>query len=102
MRPIEIDVVTLDVEMPNMDGVEFLEKLMRLRPIPVLMVSTLTEKGAEVTMRALELGAVDFVTKPKMSVNRGCRRQLTRSRARSAWSRRRESLGARRHLRACA
>lgn len=71
MRPIEIDVVTLDVEMPKMDGLEFLEKLMRLRPTPVLMISALTEHGADVTMRALELGAVDFVTKPKLSVNQG-------------------------------
>lgn len=71
MRPIEVDVVTLDVEMPKMDGLEFLEKLMRLRPTPVLMISSLTERGAEVTMRALELGAVDFVTKPKLGVNQG-------------------------------
>ncbi|MFM9968791.1 MAG: chemotaxis response regulator protein-glutamate methylesterase [Burkholderiales bacterium] len=65
------DVMTLDVEMPRMDGLEFLDKLMRLHPMPVLMVSTLTEKGAEVTMRALELGAVDFVTKPKLDINKG-------------------------------
>ena len=60
------DVLTLDVEMPRMDGLDFLEKLMRLRPMPVVMVSTLTERGSDITMRALELGAVDFVTKPKM------------------------------------
>ncbi len=53
--------ITLDVEMPRMDGIDFLSKLMRLRPMPVVMVSTLTERGAEVTMKALELGAVDFV-----------------------------------------
>ena len=65
------DVVTLDVEMPRMDGLTFLEKLMRARPMPVLMVSSLTEKGCETTLRALELGAVDFVTKPKMDVRAG-------------------------------
>lgn len=65
------DVLTLDVEMPKMDGLEFLEKLMRLRPMPVVMVSTLTERGSEITMRALELGATDFVTKPKMSITDG-------------------------------
>ena len=59
------DVLTLDVEMPRMDGLEFLEKLMRLRPMPVVMVSSLTERGSEITLRALELGAVDFVTKPQ-------------------------------------
>ena len=55
------DVLTLDVEMPRMDGLDFLEKLMRLRPMPVVMVSSLTERGNEITLRALELGAVDFV-----------------------------------------
>ena len=65
------DVLTLDVEMPRMDGLDFLEKLMRLRPMPVLMVSSLTERGGEITMRALELGAVDFVTKPKLGIRDG-------------------------------
>ncbi len=65
------DVLTLDVEMPRMDGLDFLEKLMRLRPMPVVMVSSLTERGSEITMRALELGAVDFVTKPKISIQSG-------------------------------
>src|SRR5450830_452766 len=62
------DVLTLDIEMPKMDGLDFLERLMRLRPMPVVMVSTLTERGSEITMRALELGAVDFVTKPKLAI----------------------------------
>lgn len=65
------DVLTLDVEMPRMDGLDFLERLMRLRPMPVLMVSSLTERGSEITLRALELGAVDFVTKPKVSIQHG-------------------------------
>ena len=65
------DVLTLDVEMPRMDGLEFLEKLMRLRPMPVVMVSSLTERGNEITLRALELGAVDFVTKPKVGIRDG-------------------------------
>lgn len=67
------DVLTLDVEMPKMDGLDFLEKLMRLRPMPVVMVSSLTERGSEITLRALELGAVDFVTKPKLSIQSGMR-----------------------------
>ena len=65
------DVLTLDVEMPRMDGLDFLEKLMRLRPMPVVMVSSLTGKGSEVTLRALELGAVDFVTKPQLGIREG-------------------------------
>jgi two-component system chemotaxis response regulator CheB len=76
IRNTNPDVVTLDVEMPRMDGIDFLGKLMRLRPTPVVMVSTLTERGAEVTLRALELGAVDFVAKPKIGVADGLR-QLT-------------------------
>jgi two-component system, chemotaxis family, protein-glutamate methylesterase/glutaminase len=71
IRNLNPDVITLDVEMPRMDGIDFLSKLMRLRPMPVLMVSTLTERGAEVTMRALELGAIDFVAKPKIGVADG-------------------------------
>ncbi|HEX3139338.1 MAG TPA: chemotaxis response regulator protein-glutamate methylesterase [Rhizobacter sp.] len=73
IRTLNPDVITLDVEMPRMDGIDFLSKLMRLRPMPVVMVSTLTERGAEVTMRALELGAVDFVAKPKIGVADGLR-----------------------------
>jgi len=65
------DVLTLDVEMPRMDGLDFLEKLMRLRPMPVVMVSSLTERGGETTLRALELGAIDFVTKPKLGIRHG-------------------------------
>ncbi len=65
------DVITLDVEMPRMDGIDFLGRLMRLRPMPVVMVSTLTERGADVTLRALELGAVDFVSKPRVGLVNG-------------------------------
>jgi two-component system chemotaxis response regulator CheB len=73
IRALNPDVITLDVEMPRMDGIDFLGKLMRLRPMPVVMVSTLTERGAEVTLRALELGAIDFVAKPKVGVADGLR-----------------------------
>ena len=62
------DVVTLDVEMPRMDGLTFLRKIMTLRPMPVVMISTLTQAGAEVTLEALEIGAVDFVPKPTNAV----------------------------------
>ncbi len=68
IREMNPDVLTLDVEMPKMDGLEFLEKLMRLRPMPVVMVSTLTEMGSEITFRALELGAIDFIAKPKIDI----------------------------------
>jgi two-component system, chemotaxis family, protein-glutamate methylesterase/glutaminase len=68
IKQLNPDVLTLDVEMPHMNGLEFLEKLMRLRPTPVVMVSTLTEKGSDVTLKALELGAVDFISKPKLGV----------------------------------
>ncbi len=73
IKQLNPDVLTLDVEMPKMDGLDFLEKLMRLRPMPVLMVSTLTERGSEITLRALELGATDFVTKPKTAITEGMR-----------------------------
>ncbi len=73
IRNLNPDVITLDIEMPRMDGIDFLGKLMRLRPMPVVMVSTLTERGADVTLRALELGAVDFVAKPKIGVADGLR-----------------------------
>ena len=65
------DVLTLDVEMPRMDGLDFLERLMRLRPMPVIMVSSLTQKGSEITLNALELGAIDFVTKPETGLQDG-------------------------------
>jgi two-component system chemotaxis response regulator CheB len=71
IKSLNPDVLTLDVEMPRMDGLDFLEKLMRLRPMPVLMISSLTERGSDITFRALELGAVDFVNKPKLDIARG-------------------------------
>ncbi|MBL8328351.1 MAG: chemotaxis response regulator protein-glutamate methylesterase [Rubrivivax sp.] len=73
IRELNPDVITLDVEMPRMDGLEFLARLMRLRPMPVVMVSTLTERGAETTLKALELGALDFVAKPRLGVADGMR-----------------------------
>ncbi len=71
IKDLNPDVLTLDVEMPRMDGITFLGNLMRLRPMPVVMVSSLTEAGADVTLTALELGAIDFVTKPKLDVAHG-------------------------------
>jgi len=71
IKALQPNVVTLDVEMPRMDGLTFLEKLMQARPTPVVMVSSLTGRGAETTLRALELGAVDFVTKPSHDVAQG-------------------------------
>lgn len=65
------DVITLDIEMPKVDGLRFLEVLMNARPTPVVMISTLTEKGAEATLRSMELGAIDFVAKPKVGVAQG-------------------------------
>ena len=65
IKTLNPDVLTLDVQMPRMDGLEFLDRLMRLRPMPVVMVSSFTEKGSEITLRALELGAVDFIGKPR-------------------------------------
>ncbi|MFQ5649178.1 MAG: chemotaxis response regulator protein-glutamate methylesterase [bacterium] len=70
------DVLTLDVEMPRMDGVEFLRRLMPQHPMPVLMVSSLTERGKQITVQALEAGAVDFVTKPTSDVQRGLNQML--------------------------
>jgi two-component system chemotaxis response regulator CheB len=71
IKELNPDVITLDIEMPRMSGLEFLEKLMRLRPMPVIMVSTLTERNSEATLRALQLGAVDFVAKPALGVKQG-------------------------------
>jgi two-component system chemotaxis response regulator CheB len=73
IRNLSPDVVTLDIEMPRMDGLDFLEKLMRLRPMPVVMISTLTERGSEATLRALELGAIDFIPKPRIGIASGIR-----------------------------
>lgn len=66
IKQLRPDVLTLDIEMPRMNGLEFLDRLMRLRPMPVVMVSSLTEKHAETTLRALELGAVDYIQKPRV------------------------------------
>jgi len=71
IKALHPDVLTLDIEMPRMDGLTFLEKLMRGHPMPVIMISSLTSKGAETTLRALALGAVDFVAKPKLDVSNG-------------------------------
>jgi two-component system chemotaxis response regulator CheB len=71
IKTLNPDVVTLDIEMPRMDGLAFLEKIMTLRPMPVLMISSLTQKGADVALRALEIGAVDFVAKPMVGLSEG-------------------------------
>lgn len=71
IKTLNPDVLTLDIEMPRMDGLTFLEKLMRGRPMPVIMISSLTSKGADTTLRALALGAVDYISKPKMDVSNG-------------------------------
>ena len=71
IKALKPDVLTLDIEMPRMDGLTFLEKLMRGHPMPVVMISSLTDKGAEMTLRALSLGAVDYVAKPKLDVSNG-------------------------------
>ena len=71
IKQLKPDVLTLDLEMPRMDGLTFLAKLMRMHPLPVVMVSSLTERGCETTLRALELGAVDFIAKPRVDVAAG-------------------------------
>ena len=102
IKKLNPDVLTLDVEMPKMDGITFLSNLMRLRPMPVVMISTLTEKGADITFEALEIGAVDFVSKPKVDVTvelkeyarEICEKVKTASRAKvSAIPDRRKSAG---------
>src|ERR1700691_3783546 len=68
IKSLNPDVLTLDIEMPRMDGLVFLEKIMALRPMPVLMISSLTQKGADTALRALEMGAVDYVAKPTIGL----------------------------------
>ncbi|CAG7855858.1 hypothetical protein MCAMS1_00140 [biofilm metagenome] len=71
IKQLNPDVLTLDIEMPRMDGITFLRNLMRLRPMPVVMISALTESNAEVTLTALSLGAVDFIAKPAGDTEEG-------------------------------
>lgn len=71
IKELNPDVLTLDVEMPKMDGLTFLEKLMAGHPMPVVMVSSLTQEGCDTTLRALELGATDFATKPTLDIRQG-------------------------------
>ena len=68
IKTLHPDVLTLDIEMPKMDGLTFLRNLMRLRPMPVVMISSLTDRGADATLAALEIGAVDYVSKPKLDL----------------------------------
>ena len=77
IKQLNPDVLTLDIEMPKMDGLTFLRNLMRLRPMPVIMVSSLTASGAEATLAALQLGAVDFVSKPKIDLEAGLEEMAT-------------------------
>ncbi len=77
IKALNPDVITLDVEMPGMDGISFLEKIMTLRPMPVVMASTLTQKGADITLRALEIGAVEYVSKPTNHINRASLSELS-------------------------
>ncbi len=91
IKALAPDVITLDIEMPNMNGLEFLEKIMRLRPTPVIMVSTLTQAGADVNLRALEIGAFDCVAKPS-SFNQNSFEQLAEKVRAAALSRRQPRL----------
>ncbi len=68
IKQLNPDILTLDIEMPKMDGLAFLSNLMRLRPMPVIMISALTEKGANITLQALEYGAIDFIAKPQLDI----------------------------------
>ncbi|MBE0349484.1 protein-glutamate methylesterase/protein-glutamine glutaminase [Pseudoalteromonas lipolytica] len=74
IKRLNPDVLTLDIEMPKMDGLSFLKNLMRLRPMPVVMISTLTQKGSPITLEALETGAVDFIAKPTANVSQSLQR----------------------------
>ena len=74
IKRLNPDVLTLDIEMPKMDGLSFLKNLMRLRPMPVVMISTLTQKGSPITLEALEIGAVDFIAKPTANVSENIQR----------------------------
>ncbi len=94
IKALAPDVITLDIEMPNMNGLDFLEKIMRLRPTPVIMVSTLTQAGADVNLRALEIGAFDCVAKPS-SFNQNSFEQLAEKVRAAALSRRQPRLAAR-------
>ncbi len=71
IKQLNPDVITLDIEMPRMDGIEFLRKIMTLRPMPVVMVSSLTQHGADATLHALEIGAIDYVAKPTHDIQAG-------------------------------
>ena len=100
IKALNPDVLTLDVEMPKMDGLTFLEKLMRGRPMPVVMVSSLTETGCQTTLRALELGAVDFIAKPKIDLREGMEEiaqdLIAKVKAAAVANVKREALGERR------
>jgi two-component system chemotaxis response regulator CheB len=95
IKALNPDVVTLDVEMPNMNGLDFLEKIMRLRPMPVIMISTLTQRGAEASIRALELGAFDCVGKPTSGTSPAEAFAELPEKVKAAWRARVRPLGSR-------
>ena len=70
IKQLSPDVLTLDIEMPGMDGITFLKNLMRLHPMPVIMISSMTEAGAAVTLEAMDIGAIDFIAKPRVDVSK--------------------------------